>query len=220
MPERPHGEIQVRFLDESERLEGALGPPVTKRQKEEWETASRDARRFIRLAARIIPKRPPGKAYTDMTVDPENRVMVVTRISDGEVVSMIPLCERETKMGRLCNSPALKHGACINHSTPEELEELGYDKKSIKGKSRLMLALDALVEEETDRIFGVYTDALDANDFTGRPDHAVRIKAANELLDRTQGKATTRAELTGADGDSLTLSHLMAERPDTATDTE
>ena len=51
---------------------------------------------------------------------------------------------------------------------------------------------------------------------TRMPDHAIRLQAAERLLDRAYGKPTTRTELTG----QLNLAALMADSPQAITDTD
>jgi len=184
------------------------------------EQALRDANRFIRLAAKIIPK--PVSRWKEKYVyeaNPEAGVALIRLKDTGEVISSRRLCKRKTKTGEACKSFAIGDtDTCIHHATDDELKSFGYSKEKIKRKPRLMLALDALVEDERDRIFGAYVNALDATDFAGNVDHRTRMQAADSLLDRTYGKPTSKQEITGADGDALTL--LFTNDPGESTDTE
>jgi hypothetical protein len=51
------------------------------------------------------------------------------------------------------------------------------------------------VESEIDVWLAPFADALCAEDRNGKPDHAVRIRAAEAILDRAFGKPAQRAEL-------------------------
>jgi hypothetical protein len=143
-------------------------------------------------------------------------------VDNGVILYHERRCMSTTKTGELCRGFALKNSDhCYVHASSEELEAIGIDKKAQKKKSRVMHALDALVAEELSAIEGVYVDALTAIDpISGRPDHSVRMRAAEALLDRTQGKPTSRTEVSGPDGDAMSLEHLMAQNPGEATDTE
>lgn len=154
--------------------------------------------------------------------DTERGVAVLRNTNTGEVISERKLCTRRTKYATPCRSFAIGDlGTCFSHATETELETLGFSRNTIKRKPRTMLALDALVEHEMDSIYGVYFDALAAKDpISGRPDHATRMRAAEALLDRTQGKPTSKQEISGPDGDDLTLVTLFAENPADQTDTE
>jgi predicted PhzF superfamily epimerase YddE/YHI9 len=81
-------------------------------------------------------------------------------------------------------------------------------------------------EAKRSRIIQVYADGLAATKIavdqrtaqavdTGQPDHAIRLQAAERVLDRVFGKATVRTELTGG----LTLAALQAEGPQAMTNT-
>lgn len=60
----------------------------------------------------------------------------------------------------------------------------------------------------------VYVDALSATKgdrLLGEiPDHNVRVKAADALLNRAEGMPVSRTEVTGAGGGPLTLQALLA----------
>jgi hypothetical protein len=193
---------------------------ATRQARIEREQALRDANRFIRLAARIIPKR--TSTWKDKFVyeaNVEAGTAIVRYIETGEIVVERRLCGRTTKSGERCKSFAINSAdTCFVHATDEELQNAGFTKEQVKKKPRVMLALDALVEQETDKIFGVYLDALDATDILGNVDHRTRMVAADTLLDRTQGKATSKQEVTGADGAALEF--LFTSGPDEVTDTE
>lgn len=193
---------------------------VTKETRLEREQALRDANRFIRLAARIIPKR--TSRWKDIFVyeaNVEAGTAVVKYIETGEIVVERRLCSRMTKHGERCKSFAINSAdTCFVHATEEELLEAGFTKDQVRKKPKVMLALDALVEQEVDKIFGVYLDALDAHDLFGNVDHRTRMVAADTLMDRTQGKATSKQEVSGPDGDALQF--LFTSEPGEVTDTE
>lgn len=203
-------------------IEGSLPTePPSPAETKAIDQAIADAQRFIRLAARIIPK-PERQANMSYEPDPERGVAVLRNTHTGEVIRERLLCTKNTKFGHPCRSFAIGDlGTCFSHATETELETLGFSRNSIKRKPRTMLALDALVEQEIDGIYQVYFDALNAIDpVSKRPDHGMRMRAADALLDRAHGKPTSKQEITGADGDDLTLVTLFAENPADQTDTE
>jgi len=196
---------------------------VTRDAREARAEALRDANRFILLAARILPKRETNwKERYVYEANPDAGTAIIRYKATGEVHSVRALCRRKTKFGEACKSFAVKgYDTCISHATDEELESFGFTKAQVRRKPRTLLALDALVEMEVDSIFGVYFDALGAVDsFTGSPDHRTRMMAAEALLDRAHGKPTSKQEVSGPDGDSMTLQHLFADKPSEVTDTE
>lgn len=159
-----------------------------------------------------------------MTYEPkeETGIIEIRNKDTGELITTRVMCGQKTKLGERCHAFALNGtDTCFIHASDETLEALGHSKAQIKKKPRTMLALDALVESEMENIFGVYFDALEARDpISGRPLHDIRMRAATELLDRTQGKATSKQEITGSDGDPITLAALFADNPADVTDTE
>jgi hypothetical protein len=206
---------QLQRQQQVERYEKA-----TRQARIERDQALRDANRFIRLAAKIIPKRDnKWKEKFVYEANVEAGTAVVRYIETGEVVVERRLCGRTTKSGDRCKSWAINSAdTCFVHATDEELINAGFTKEQVKKKPKVMLALDALVEQEADKIFGVYLDALDATDLFGNVDHRTRMVAADTLMDRTQGKATSKQEVTGADGNALEF--LFTNEPGEVTDTE
>jgi hypothetical protein len=193
---------------------------ATRQARIERDQALRDANRFIRLAARIIPKRTNNwKEKFVYEANTEAGTAVVRYIETGEIVVERRLCSRTTKSGDRCKSFAINSAdTCFVHATEQELLDAGFTKDQVRKKPKVMLALDALVEQEVDKIFGVYVNALDAVDLFGNVDHRTRMVAANELMDRTQGKATSKQEVSGPDGDALQF--LFTSEPGEITDSE
>jgi len=193
---------------------------VTRQHRIERDQALRDANRFIRLAARIIPKRTnTWKEKFVYEANPEAGTAVVRYIETGEIVVERRLCSRTTKTGDRCRSFAINSAdTCFVHATDDELQAAGFTKEQVRKKPKVMLALDALVEQEVDKIFGVYVDALDATDILGNVDHRTRMVAAENLLDRSHGKSTSKQEITGQDGAALEF--LFTNGPGEVTDTE
>jgi hypothetical protein len=74
--------------------------------------------------------------------------------------------------------------------------------------------LEEIVNDNLERIVGVYIDALEATRLQGdelAPDHALRLRSSDALLDRVIGKPVTRTELSGSEGGPLTLAMLLAD---------
>lgn len=193
---------------------------LTRQSRIEREQALRDANRFIRLAAKIIPRRNSNwREKFVYEANPEAGTAVVRYIETGEVVVERRLCSRHTKSGERCRSFAINTAdTCFVHATDEELQAAGFSREQVRKKPKVMLALDALVEQEVDKIFGVYIDALDAVDIFGNSDHRTRMVAADTLLDRAHGKPTSKQEVTGADGAALEF--LFTNEPGEVTDSE
>lgn len=78
-------------------------------------------------------------------------------------------------------------------------------------KPRVIDALHEAVEREAERIVAAYLDGL------SHDDQALRIKAADALLDRVHGKPTQRSEVEMSG--TLTLDQLYADQPNAHTDT-
>lgn len=83
--------------------------------------------------------------------------------------------------------------------------------------SPLTAALKRRAESDPDGVARVYFDALGAtkrvylgDQWVDEPDHNVRLKAGDSILNRVDGLPTARTELTGADGGPVTLAALLA----------
>ena len=67
-----------------------------------------------------------------------------------------------------------------------------------------------MIEADLGRVLAVYYEALDATTESGTPDHAMRLRAGEALLDRGYGKATTRTELSSPEDGAVTIATLAA----------
>jgi hypothetical protein len=130
-------------------------------------------------------------------------------------------CTATTKTGKPCKATPLRdQDVCLAHADAETRESAGFVAKNGKGgRKPLPKVTDVLrekVEAEADRILAALFDALDADRglVVGNgpsatvehvTDHAVRIAAARELLDRVYGKPRQAVEHTGADGAPIVI---------------
>lgn len=71
------------------------------------------------------------------------------------------------------------------------------------GRPKNPRAVDILrkrLEEKADTLMEVYFDAAKAEAEPGIPDHVIRLRAVEALLDRAYGKPGQSLEVTGAEG--------------------
>lgn len=113
-------------------------------------------------------------------------------------------CTSTTKAGAACKARPLKdRDVCLAHSDAEtrrSLEFVGGGPGS--GRPANPRAVDVIrerIEQDIDRVIAPLWDALDASN-KGGEDHATRIAAARELLDRGYGKPKQATELSGSVG--------------------
>lgn len=121
--------------------------------------------------------------------------------------------------------PATADGLCVNHS-PAHRELIAAARAaggtaSAKPRARDVLReeLERVAREQAPALLGVYTDAMQAEKWVATgpfkteavPDHAIRLKAADSVLDRALGKPGSTLELSGADGGPITLAALLAD---------
>ena len=124
-----------------------------------------------------------------------------------------PRCTATAKSGEQCKGHAWRDTeVCLAHSDWETREAVGFTPEAGKAgrppKPKFIDVQREVVEAEVQKILGVYFDGLDATKETlsgPEADHALRIKAAEALLDRAYGKPTTRNELSGPEGGDVPL---------------
>lgn len=132
-------------------------------------------------------------------------------------------CAATTKKGEPCKAAPLEgRDVCLAHADEETRESTGFGgPQENAGRPPLPKVTDLLrekVEERADEITRALFDALAADKAVtislGRgetsvdyvTDHAIRITAARELLDRVYGKPKQTQELSGPDGGPIDLS--------------
>ena len=80
-----------------------------------------------------------------------------------------------------------------------------FGSKNSEDASRLRFAC----RKVTDKIVRAWTEALEAVDGNGAPDHDIRVKAANALADRGYGRPSQ--SITGEDGGPVDVKVNMAD---------
>jgi hypothetical protein len=87
-------------------------------------------------------------------------------------------------------------------------------------RSPLSAALRRRAEADPEATASVYWEALSAtkrvylgDSWTDEPDHNVRLKAADAILNRVEGTPVSRTEVTGAEGGPVTIAALLAADP-------
>lgn len=100
----------------------------------------------------------------------------------------------------------------------------GKARRQPRARDVLVAELERIAREQAPKILAAYTDALDATKLQAigfqvveTPDHALRMRAADSVLDRAIGKPGSTLALTGPDGGPITLAAALA---DDARDTE
>jgi hypothetical protein len=114
-------------------------------------------------------------------------------------------CLAMTRAGKPCKAPPIKMtDRCLAHSAAKTRESVGFVAANGKaGRHPSPHVVDVLrerVEADIDRWIAPYEDALTATR-DGAPDHGLRMRAAEAVLDRAYGKATQRAEVEVEDED-------------------
>lgn len=145
----------------------------------------------------------------------------------ARTLSRAKRCIGTRKDGGSCGAPATSTGPfCLVHD-PDRRDEARQAQRAGGLARRLPRAADVLREEleriareQAPALLAVYTDALEATKLQSvgfevhrEPDHAVRLKAADSVLDRALGRPPSALELTGRDGGPLTLAALLADDP-------
>lgn len=120
---------------------------------------------------------------------------------------------------------ATANGLCVNHSPAhQELVRAGRAAggaatKKPRARDVLRQELERVAREQAPQLLGVFTEALRAEKYVAAgpfktelvPDHLVRMKAADSVLDRALGRPGSTLELSGADGGPITLAALLAD---------
>lgn len=119
----------------------------------------------------------------------------------------------------------MANGLCIAHD-PEQAEAAaesrragGLAKRQPRARDVLRDELERVAREQAPQLLGVFTEALRAEKYVAAgpfktelvPDHLVRMKAADSVLDRALGRPGSTLELSGADGGPITLAALLAD---------
>lgn len=99
----------------------------------------------------------------------------------------------------------------------QELEAPRVRVKTTLNPTPLSGALLRRAQGDPEKVAAVYWKALDAtkrvylgDEWVDEPDHNVRLKAADSILNRVEGTPVSRTELTGAGGGPITLAALLA----------
>lgn len=126
---------------------------------------------------------------------------------------MSPRCSGTTKTGKPCGAHPLKgRDVCLSHADEKERVSMGFGVNG--GRPRVPRKIDAVrerMEAEIDAWLAVLEDARGAMRavVVGQgehatveyvPDHAIRLAAFREAMDRSYGKPRQATGMTGADG--------------------
>jgi len=126
-------------------------------------------------------------------------------------------CHAITKKGTACKAPPLEgEDHCISHAPKEKQASVGFGgAQPGSGRPAAPRAVDVLrerIERDIDRVLDPLWDALAADKgvvislgggettVEHVTDHAIRIAAARELLDRAYGKPKQATEISGPEG--------------------
>jgi hypothetical protein len=126
-------------------------------------------------------------------------------------------CQGTTKASKPCAAnPLTDSNFCLAHSDAETRESVGFIPDNGKGgRPRNPRAVDVLrkrLEADIERVLKPLFDGLEASkgitlaigggktELVETPDHALRLAAVRELLDRAYGKPKQATELTGPEG--------------------
>lgn len=137
-------------------------------------------------------------------------------------------CKATTKDGQPCKAAPLRDGDfCLAHADEETRESTGFVAANGKGgrpkNPRVIDVLRERLEERIDDVIGPLFDALEAdrgiavgNGPSARveymTDHATRIAAVRELLDRVYGKPRSTTEITGPEGSAIEIVTVEADQ--------
>lgn len=109
-------------------------------------------------------------------------------------------CHATTRKGAACQAaPLSERDVCLAHADADTRALVGFvpDAGALGGRPAKPPVLDVLrerVEAEIDRCIAPFEEALAATR-NGEPDHAIRLRAAESVLDRLYGKPTHKTEL-------------------------
>ena len=117
-------------------------------------------------------------------------------------------CAATTKAGEPCpKAPMTGREMCLAHADEETRRAAGFvPEAGAAGRPPKPRSIDVWrekVEGEIEIWMKPFRDALDATDMLGGPDHKIRVRAAESVLDRVYGKPTQRSEVSGPDGAAL-----------------
>jgi hypothetical protein len=130
-------------------------------------------------------------------------------------------CTGTTRRGTPCKAtPRGDTGLCNAHSPKETQDSAGFGgPQPGAGRPRKPRVVDVIrerIEQDMEPVIAALVDALSADrgvvvgagesaELELIPDHAARIAAARELLDRAYGRARQALEVTGEDGGPVAL---------------
>jgi hypothetical protein len=130
-------------------------------------------------------------------------------------------CTGTTRSGTPCKAtPRGDTGLCNAHSPKETQDFAGFGgPQAGAGRPRKPRVVDVIrerIEQDMEPVIAALVDALSADrgvvvgagesaELELLPDHAARIAAARELLDRAYGRARQALEVTGEDGGPIEL---------------
>lgn len=123
-------------------------------------------------------------------------------------------CSALTKAGDPCPAAPLHgHDTCMGHADEATRTAAGFTPEAghLGGRKARPKQFDVWrgeIETKFNDWKRPYEEALHAIKDDGSPDHVIRMKAADSVLDRVYGKPTTRTELSGPDGGAITIEGL------------
>ena len=134
-------------------------------------------------------------------------------LSRSRLVTTHRACTATTKAGLPCPCPPLReHDVCLAHANAAVQAAVGFGGSQPNAgrppRSRFLDVQRAMIEADVGRILAVHYEALEATTDDGAPDHAVRLRGAEALLDRAYGKPTTRREQSGPEGGVVSIATL------------
>lgn len=120
-------------------------------------------------------------------------------------------CTATTKAGSPCRAaPLTGRTVCLAHADAVTRGSTGFTAEAGRkgGRPRQPRTIEVVrerVEDQADAIIRVYLDAAEAVTPDGRPDHPVRLRAVEALMDRAYGKPKQISELSGPDAGPVEL---------------
>ena len=148
-------------------------------------------------------------------------------LATGEAPASTPAiparCTATTKAGDPCSAaPRTGRDTCMAHADLETRKAVGFVAEAgAAGRPPKPKAFEVW-REKVEADFELWTrpfvDALSAQKDDGAPDHAIRMKASEAVLDRAYGKPTQRNEITGANGEAVPAWLLLVAPADAAKD--
>ena len=137
-------------------------------------------------------------------------------------------CAATTKNGNPCNgNPVLGGDYCLAHSDEKTRDSVGFGgAQPGAGRPKNPKVVDMLrdaVEEQAELMLRTPFEAMAANrtvvarngDIVGEePDHQTRLRAWNDLLDRSYGRPGQHTEVSGPAGGPINIAHLFLSLDD------